>query len=173
MARATAGEIVVDEENVTKLAEGALASVRRSKFGFIFQQLNLIPKVSVLENVALPMFPGPMSFAEMRKRACAVLSELDMGRKERRDVRRLSGGERQRVAIARALINDPEIIVADEPTAHLDRDLSEEFLQILSDLNRSGKTVIIATHDPLVYDHPLIDRRISMRDGRIVEGDAP
>ncbi len=169
MARPTAGRIVVGDQNVTKLAESALTRVRRRNFGFIFQQFNLISDVSVLENVLLPLFPERIGFAEMRKRAAGVLSRLDLESKKGRNVRKLSGGEQQRVAIARALINDPEIIVADEPTAHLDRALSEELMQILEDLNRAGKTVIIATHDPLVYEHPLVGRSISMRDGRIVE----
>lgn len=173
MARPTAGRIVVDDENVTKLAENALTRVRRRKFGFIFQQLNLIPDLNVLENVVLPLFPERIGFTEMRERAAAVLSKLDLESKARRNVRKLSGGEQQRVAIARALINDPEIIVADEPTAHLDRDLSEELLRILEELNRLGKTVVIATHDPLVYEHPLVGRSISMRDGRIVAEGVP
>jgi len=167
MARPTAGRIVVDERDVAKLADGLLTRVRRQNFGFIFQQFNLISGISVLENVLLPLYPEGLGFAEMARRGESVLSRLGLGGKKRRDVRKLSGGEQQRVAIARALINDPEVVVADEPTAHLDRQLSEELLQILEDLNREGKTVLIATHDPLVYDHPLINRVISMRDGRI------
>lgn len=171
MARPTAGRILVNGENIAKLSENALTRVRRRKFGFIFQQFNLIPDVSVLENVVLPLFPERTGFAEMRRRAAEVLARLELGGKERRNIRKLSGGEQQRVAIARALINDPEIIVADEPTAHLDRSLSEDFLRILGSLNRLGKTVVIATHDPLVYEHPLVGRSISMRDGRVVPED--
>ena len=167
MARPTAGRIVVDGRDVAKLAEGALTRVRRREFGFIFQQFHLIPDLSVVENVLLPLYPTGTRFSEMERRAGAVLSRLDLEDKRRRKVRRLSGGEQQRVAVARALINEPEIIVADEPTAHLDRRLSEELLHILEDLNRDGKTIIIATHDPLVYEHSLVSRVISMRDGRI------
>jgi putative ABC transport system ATP-binding protein len=170
MARPTSGRVVVDGRDVAKLAEGALTGVRRQKFGFIFQQFNLIPDVSVLENVMLPLYPIDVGMGEMRRRAEKILSELDLENKQSRNVRKLSGGEQQRVAIARALVNDPEIIIADEPTAHLDRKLSEELLAILEDLSRQKRTVIIATHDSLVYDHPLISRVISMRDGR-VEGE--
>ena len=173
MARPTAGRIVVGERDVAKLAEGARTRVRREKFGFIFQQFNLIPDVSVLENVVLPLIPEGIGFAEMERRAGECLARFDLEGKKRRNVRKLSGGEQQRVAIARALVNDPEIIIADEPTAHLDRKLSEDFLRILQDLNRQGRTVIIATHDPLVYDHRLVDRIISMTDGRIDTEDAP
>ena len=167
MSRPTAGRIVVDGRDVAKLAEGVLTRVRRQEFGFIFQQLHLIPDLSVVENVLLPLYPTGARFSEMERRAEAVLSRLDLEGKRRRKVRRLSGGEQQRVAVARALINEPESIVADEPTAHLDRRLSEELLHILEDLNRDGKTIIIATHDPLVYEHPLVGRVLSMRDGRI------
>jgi len=167
MSRPTAGRIVVDGRDVAKLAEGVLTRVRRQEFGFIFQQYHLIPDLSVVENVLLPLYPTGMRFSAMEERAEKVLSKLELEGKRRRKVRRLSGGEQQRVAVARALINEPEIIVADEPTAHLDRRLSEELLHILEDLNRDGKTIIIATHDPLVYEHPLVGRVFSMRDGRI------
>jgi len=167
MARPTSGRVVVDGRDVAKLAEGALTAVRRQIFGFIFQQFNLIPDVSVLENVMLPLYPADVGMGEMRRRAEKLLSELDLEGKQSRKVRKLSGGEQQRVAIARALVNEPEVIIADEPTAHLDRKLSEELLAILEDLSRQKKTVIIATHDSLVYDHPLISRVISMRDGRV------
>jgi putative ABC transport system ATP-binding protein len=158
---------VVDGRDVARLSESMLTTIRRQRFGFIFQQFNLIPSVSVMENVLLPLYPIGMRLAEMRRRAHEVLGRLNIEPKQHVSVRKLSGGEQQRVAIARALINKPEIIVADEPTAHLDRRLSEELLQILEDLNRDGKTVLIATHDPLVFDSPFVDRTLAMRDGRI------
>jgi len=98
------------------------------------------------------------------------LEALGLQGKQARRVRQLSGGEQQRVAIARALINEPEIIIADEPTAHLDQKLSDELMGILEDLNRNGKTVIISTHDALIYNHPIVDRVIAMRDGRVEDG---
>jgi putative ABC transport system ATP-binding protein len=167
MARPTSGRIVVDGRDVAKLAESVLTEVRRQTFGFIFQQFNLIPGLSVIENVSLPLVPVTIGLADMRHRAEGVLRRLELGAKARRKVRQLSGGEQQRVAIARALINEPEVVVADEPTAHLDRALSEELLVILAELNREGRTVIVATHDPLVYEHPFVTRVLAMRDGRI------
>ena len=173
MARPTSGRIVVDGRDVAKLAEGALTHVRRQTFGFIFQQFNLISDVSVLDNVMLPLYPTGIGTAEIRGRAQKILSELGLEEKTRRKARSLSGGEQQRVAIARALVNQPEIIVADEPTAHLDRALSDELMIILEGLHRDGKTVIISTHDALIFDHPIVDRVIAMRDGRVQTADEP
>ena len=167
MTRPTSGRIVVDGSDVAKLSESKLTTIRRQRFGFIFQQFNLIPTVSVMENVLLPLYPVGMGLAEMRRRAHEVLGRLNIESKKHVKVRKLSGGEQQRVAIARALINEPEIIVADEPTAHLDRRLSEELLQILESLNGDGKTVLIATHDPLVFESAFVNRTLSMLDGRI------
>jgi putative ABC transport system ATP-binding protein len=170
MSRPTSGRIVVADRDVAKLPENLLTEVRRRRFGFIFQQFNLIPGLSVIDNVLLPLYPVTMGLTEMRDRGRRVLERLDLDGKRHRKVRVLSGGEQQRVAIARALVNDPEVIVADEPTAHLDRKLSEELLQILAELKADGRTLLVATHDPLVFEHPLVDRRLSMRDG-LVEGE--
>jgi putative ABC transport system ATP-binding protein len=170
MSRPTSGRIVVADRDVAKLPENLLTEVRRRRFGFIFQQFNLIAGLSVIDNVLLPLYPVTMGLTEMRDRGRRVLERLDLDGKRHRKVRVLSGGEQQRVAIARALVNDPEVIVADEPTAHLDRKLSEELLQILAELKADGRTLLVATHDPLVFEHPLVDRRLSMRDG-LVEGE--
>lgn len=167
MTRPSSGRVFVDGRDVARLSEGMLTTIRRRRFGFIFQQFNLIPAVSVLENVLLPLYPVRMGLPEMRRRAQKILARLDLESKQRLQVRKLSGGEQQRVAIARALINEPEIVIADEPTAHLDRGLSEELMEILAGLNRDGKTVLIATHDPLVFENPFVTRTLSMRDGRI------
>ena len=172
MSRPTSGRVTVGESDVTRLAEQALTEVRRRRFGFIFQQFHLIPDLSVLENVVLPLYPVRISFAAMTRRADDILERLGMTRARRRLVRQLSGGEQQRVAVARALINQPDAVLADEPTAHLDRELSLELLGILSELNRDGATVVIATHDPLVFEHPMVGRTLAMRDGRIVNGSA-
>jgi putative ABC transport system ATP-binding protein len=170
MARPTSGSIVVDGRDVAKLSEEVLTQVRRKKFGFIFQQFNLISDLTVVDNVMLPLYPVVVRPAEMRRRAEATLEGLGLLGKKTRRVRQLSGGEQQRVAIARALVNKPEIIIADEPTAHLDHKLSDEFMGILEDLNQEGKTVVISTHDALIYDHRIVDRVIAMRDGRIEDG---
>jgi len=121
----------------------------------------------VLENVLLPLYPIEISFADMRDRGEKILKDLGLQDKMQMKVNKLSGGEQQRVAIARALINQPEIIIADEPTAHLDSKLSTDLLTILKDLNLAGKTIVIATHDPFVYEHPFIKQTVEMRDGRI------
>jgi len=167
MGRPTSGRIVVGGKDVAKLPERFLTLIRRRTFGFIFQQFNLIRNVSVLENVSLPLYPTDASFADIRNRGGKILTDLGIQEKMQMKVNRLSGGEQQRVAIARALINEPEIIIADEPTAHLDRKLSTDLLRILEDLNRTGKTIVIATHDPFVYDHPFVKRIVEMGDGRI------
>ena len=170
MSRPTSGRIVVGNRDVAKLAEPALTAIRRSLFGFIFQQFNLIADVSVLENVMLPLYPVAMGFAAMTERADRILSDLGLTHRRGFKVRMLSGGEQQRVAIARALVNEPEILVADEPTAHLDQALSRELLEILEGLNRDGLTIVIATHDPLVSSHRAVRRVVEMRDGRVVAG---
>lgn len=169
MARPTSGKIFVDRKDIVKLPERFLADIRRRRFGFIFQQFNLIKDLSVLENVLLPLFPLEIGMRKMKDRATPILQQLNIEGKKNLKIKKLSGGEQQRIAIARALINQPEIIIADEPTAHLDRKLAEEFIEILGVLNQEGKTIIIATHDPFIHDNPLIDKTIAMRDGQIEE----
>jgi putative ABC transport system ATP-binding protein len=157
----------VTGKDVAKLPERFLTRVRRDTFGFIFQQFNLIRDLSVLENVLLPLYPLKTPIGEMRQRGEEALARLGIQNKSSLKVRQLSGGEQQRVAIARALINDPQIIIADEPTAHLDSKLSADLLDIIGEINRLGKTILIATHDPLVYEHSLVKRTIVMKDGRV------
>lgn len=169
MCRPTAGKILIKGRDVAKLPERFLTGIRRDTYGFIFQQFNLIRDISVLENVTLPLYPSERDITDMVNRACSILDSLNILPKKNSRVRDLSGGEQQRVAIARALINEPQIIFADEPTAHLDTKLSEEFIQIIKELNTQGKTIIIATHDPLVYGKSFVDRVIEMRDGRVKE----
>lgn len=172
MAKPTSGSILVAEKDVVKLSERFLTDVRRARFGFIFQQFNLIRDLSVLENVLLPLYPLPISFKSMTQRALPILENLKISQKQRVKVKLLSGGEQQRVAIARALINNPEVIIADEPTAHLDRELAQEFLDIIETLNKHGKTVVIATHDPYVAESGFVTQSVLMRDGcieRVIE----
>jgi len=169
MCRPTSGKIVVEGRDVAKLPEKFLTAIRRDTYGFIFQQFNLIRDISVIENVTLPLYPSEVNMGKMEKRAETILDSLNILRKRAAKVRDLSGGEQQRVAIARALMNKPKIIFADEPTAHLDTALSEEFIQIMQELNGEGKTIIIATHDPLVYERSFIDTIIEMRDGKVME----
>ncbi|HXW69262.1 MAG TPA: ABC transporter ATP-binding protein [Dissulfurispiraceae bacterium] len=152
---------------VTSLPERFLTEIRRRAFGFIFQQFNLIKGITVLENVMLPAYPMGEDFKRLRERAAKLLSDFNLSGKLFSKVEWLSGGEAQRVGIARALINDPAVIIADEPTAHLDTKLSGEFMGIVERLKEEGKTVIIASHDPIVFDSSIIDRIVEMRDGRL------
>jgi putative ABC transport system ATP-binding protein len=167
MSRPTAGRIFVEEKDVVKLPERFLTNIRRAKFGFIFQQLHLIRNVSVLENILLPLYPLSMTASIMREKALAIMKKLGIEDKRNFKVKQLSGGEQQRVAIARAMVNDPEIIIADEPTAHLDTKLASEFMEVLESLLNEGKTIVIATHDLFVHEHLLVHKTISMRDGCI------
>ena len=167
MSRPTEGRILLGEREITSLPERFLTEVRRTTFGFIFQQFNLVKGITALENVMLPAYPLGEPHGALRKRAQALLELFGILPRSASKAEWLSGGEAQRTAICRALINDPPVVVADEPTAHLDTTLSREFMGIVSRLKAAGKTVIIASHDPLVYESPMIDRVVSMRDGRI------
>jgi putative ABC transport system ATP-binding protein len=167
MSRPTEGKILIDGKDVVKLPERFLTDMRRRKFGFIFQQFHLIRDLSVLENILLPLYPTDMMPAEMKRISLAIMDKLSIAGKENMKIKNLSGGEQQRVAIARALINDPSVIIADEPTAHLDQKLSAEFIEILSTLCEEGRTVVIATHDPFVHEHSLVSKTVAMRDGRL------
>lgn len=153
--------------DITSLPERFLTEIRRSTFGFIFQQFNLVKGISALENIMLPAYPTGESNAEFRQRALELMEQFSVARHKTSPVEWLSGGELQRVAIARALINRPAIIIADEPTAHLDSKLSGEFMQMVGTLKAGGTTILIASHDPLVYDSDLADTVVGMRDGRI------
>lgn len=167
MARPTAGRIFLAGQELTSLPERFLTGIRRSTFGFIFQQFHLIRGISVLENVMLPAYPAGEARTVLEKRALDLLASFDLSRKARSAVETLSGGEAQRVAIARALINDPKVVIADEPTAHLDSSLSGEFLDIMAALKVAGRTIIVASHDPLVCEASFVDRVVAMRDGRV------
>ncbi len=155
---------------VTSLPERFLTEIRRKTFGFIFQQFHLIKGLTALENVMLPAYPLGEPHSVLKERALGLLEVFGMSGKVSSKVEWLSGGEAQRIAIARALINSPSVIIADEPTAHLDSKLSREFIEILGQLKNEGKTVIVASHDPLVYESGVMDRVVRLRDGRIEDG---
>lgn len=154
--------------DVTSLPERFLTDIRRHAFGFIFQQFNLLRGISVLENVMLPAYPTGERRLDLLPRAAALLERFGLTGKRDLPVELLSGGEAQRVAIARALINDPLVLIADEPTAHLDSRLSRQFMAMVEAFRTEGKTVVIASHDPLVYEASLVDALIEMRDGQLV-----
>ncbi len=153
--------------DITSLPERFLTEIRRKTFGFIFQQFNLVKGISALENVMLPAYPTGESQKDFRRRALEIMEIFSVARHAASPIDWLSGGELQRVAIARALINTPSIVIADEPTAHLDSKLSVEFMDMVRVLKEEGKTILIASHDPIVYDSELADTVVGMRDGRI------
>jgi putative ABC transport system ATP-binding protein len=158
------------EMEVASLPERFLTEIRRKTFGFIFQQFNLVKGITALENIMLPSYPLGEKHQVVKARALSLLETFGLRDRASARVEWLSGGEAQRVAMARALMNDPPVIIADEPTAHLDSKLSLEFMEIISRLKDEGKTAIIASHDPLVYAAPMVDRVIAVRDG-MIEGD--
>jgi len=168
MARPTSGRIHLGNPEVTSLPEHFLTGIRRSTFGFVFQQFHLVRGITALENVMLPAYPLGGSRKALVARAQSLLDGLGVGERARARADWLSGGEAQRVAIARALVNDPEVIVADEPTAHLDSRLSVGFMDVVAALRAEGRTVVIASHDPIVHESVRVDHLVSMRDGRIV-----
>jgi putative ABC transport system ATP-binding protein len=173
MARPTSGVVRLNERDISRLPERFLTAIRRQTFGFIFQHFQLIRDLSVLDNVLLPLMPLPTGFREMRQRAEEVMAPLGLLPKQHRKAKMLSGGEQQRVAIARALICNPDVIIADEPTAHLDSQLSADLLEIFTELNAAGKTLVIATHDPLVAEHASVTQLVEMRDGRMLRESHP
>jgi putative ABC transport system ATP-binding protein len=169
MARPTSGRIHLMDREITSLPERFLTEIRRKTFGFIFQQFNLIKGITVLENVMLPAYPEGEKYSLLKKRAMHLLDIFDISRKARDRVEWLSGGEAQRVTIARALMNNPFIVIADEPTSHLDTKLSRELMGIMGKLKEDNRTVLIASHDPVVYESGAVDRVIRIADGKIEE----
>lgn len=167
MARPTAGRVAIDGRVVSGLPERFLTAERRTTFGFVFQRFNLIRGLTVLDNVMLPAAPLAPPYGALRDRALARLATLGLADKADTPVELLSGGETQRAAIARALINDPPVLIADEPTANLDTALAERFLAIVADLRAEGRTVILSSHDPRIWAAPGVDAVVSLRDGRI------
>lgn len=168
MARPTSGRITLSGKEITSLPERFLTEIRRKSFGFVFQQFNLIKGITAMENVILPAYPTGEGFPDLKKRALSLLELFDLSERAFSKVEWLSGGEAQRVSIARALVNDPSVIIADEPTAHLDTKLSKDFMEIIGKLKVRRKTIIIASHDPIVYESAAVDRVLEMRDGRIL-----
>jgi putative ABC transport system ATP-binding protein len=172
LSRPTSGRIRLNDREITSLPERFLTEIRQNLFGFIFQQCNLIKGMTVLENVMIPAYPLGERHASLKRRALDLLDTFKMTQKAESKTEWLSGGEAQRVAISRALINNPSYIIADEPTANLDRRLSQEFMEIMGKLADEHKTVLIASHDSLVYESARVDRVIDLRDGRIAEREA-
>jgi putative ABC transport system ATP-binding protein len=166
--RPTSGKVYIDGVDISQLGNKELALVRSKKLGFVFQDFNLLSRMSVVENVELPLFIAGADPVFSRRRALALLGRLGIAHKAHRNVNNISGGERQRVAVARALANDPTIVLADEPTGNLDTRNTEMMMGLMKQLNKEfGKTLMIITHNPEVAAHA--QRTISIRDGSIVE----
>lgn len=161
------GNLYFKNQNMRDFSERDLTYFRKAHIGFVFQNFNLIPHQSVLENVKMPLYVENMTDKEMIEIAEKELSRLGIGEFIKKNVKQLSGGQKQRVAIARALVNNPEMIVADEPTGSLDSQSQENVLEIFKELAEAGKTVIIVTHNPEVADYA--DVVIKMKDGEVVE----
>jgi len=161
----TAGEYVLNNENVSTLDDGELAEVRNKEIGFVFQTFNLLPRLSSLDNVALPLVYAGISKANRLDKAEQTLTNVGLGDRVEHKPNELSGGQRQRVAIARALVNDPAIILADEPTGNLDTKTSIEIMEIFEKLHEAGNTIIVVTHEPDIAAHA--HRIIRLRDGLI------
>ena len=165
--RPTSGSYRLEDKEVATLDESALAAVRNAKLGFVFQNFNLLPRMSALQNVALPLVYANMPKKERLERAAQHLEKVGLGDRMHHRPNELSGGQRQRVAIARALVNDPPILIADEPTGNLDTKSSLEIMDIFTALHRHGRTLIMVTHEPDIAAYAL--RTIQMRDGQIVQ----
>ncbi|MGA2116533.1 MAG: ABC transporter ATP-binding protein [Bryobacteraceae bacterium] len=168
LARPTAGRVRLEGRDISGLPERFLTQIRRRTFGFVFQQFNLIRGLSAVENIMLPAYPLGGEWRPLKERAEFLLDSLQLSHRRAARVEWLSGGEQQRVAIARALINDPKVLVADEPTANLDTALARGFLDILETLAAQGRTILLSSHDPLVIVSPVVERVVKLRDGRIV-----
>lgn len=169
LARPTEGRVRLKGEDISGLPERFLTEIRRQTFGFVFQQFNLIRGLTAIENVILPAYPTGQPRKALLEKAQSLLAGVALGHRRDAQVEWLSGGEQQRVAICRALINDPEILIADEPTANLDTKLSKEFLAILERLADAGRTIILTSHDPLVIESSVVDHLVTLRDGKIVD----
>lgn len=167
--RPTNGEIFLDGANVSTLDDNQLAEIRNKKIGFVFQSFNLLPKLNAEKNVALPLYYYGIRRDQRDEMAHKLLNTLSLGDRAHHKPAELSGGEGQRIAIARALINDPSIILADEPTGNLDTKTSRDIMKILQDINRKGATILVVTHEPDIVTYT--KRVIRLRDGRIISED--
>ena len=164
----TEGEVFIDNKSITNYNQDQLAEIRNKKIGFVFQSYNLLPRTSALENVELPMlYNSEISGNDRLAKAKASLEKVGLGDRLKHLTNQLSGGQQQRVAIARALVNDPLVILADEPTGNLDTRMSFEIMEIFQELNEQGKTIIIVTHELDIA--AMTKRNIIFKDGKVIE----
>jgi len=169
LLRPTSGALEVDGRSVIGASDAELAAIRRERIGFVFQEFNLIPTLTAVENVVLPLRYGPRR-PDARERGIDLLGQVGLAERATHRPSELSGGEQQRVAIARALVNEPAVILADEPTGELDSTTSDQLMEMLRALNRErGMTIVIVTHDPGIAERT--DRVVRLSDGRVVADD--
>lgn len=161
----TSGTITIDGVDASRATATRLSRIRNEKIGFVFQTFNLLPKLNVQENVELPLVYAGVGSAERRRKAQAALEAVGLSDRMKHRPNELSGGQNQRVAIARALVNDPKLLLADEPTGALDSNTGEQIMRLFRELSAKGNTVLIVTHDPDIANET--NRRIHIRDGRI------
>lgn len=164
----TSGEVVLEGRDVSQLSEAELAKIRNQKIGFVFQSFNLLPRTTALENVVLPLVYANLNSPEKeRERARDLLKMLGLGGRINHFPSQLSGGEQQRVAIARALVNQPSIVLADEPTGNIDSKSGQEIMEVLGKLHQEGNTIVVVTHDPKVAKWT--KRVIKIKDGKVIK----
>lgn len=166
----TAGQYILNGQDVSRMSDNDLADVRNKEIGFVFQQFNLLPRLTALENVALPLVYAGMPKKQRLQKAMQVLEQVSLADRSHHKPNEMSGGQNQRVAIARALVNDPSIILADEPTGNLDTKTSYEIMDIFGKIHTSGNTVVLVTHEEDIANHA--HRIIRLRDG-VLESDTP
>ncbi|MGI1659583.1 MAG: ABC transporter ATP-binding protein [Desulfitobacterium sp.] len=163
----TEGQYILDDLDVSHMGENDLAKIRNLKIGFVFQTFNLLPRISCLRNVELPMIYAGIAEKERKNRAFEALEKVGLANWAAHRPTEISGGQRQRVAIARALVNNPAIIMADEPTGNLDTHSGEEVMAIFQELNQQGVTIVLVTHEPEIAQHT--QRILKFRDGQLTE----
>ena len=164
----TAGKYILNQQDVSKMEDNSLAEIRNKEIGFVFQQFNLLPRLTALENVALPLVYAGISKKQRNEKALHVLDMVNLSDRSHHRPNELSGGQSQRVAIARALVNDPAIILADEPTGNLDTKTSYEIMEIFNTIHSGGNTIVLVTHEEDIANHA--HRIIRLRDG-VIEND--
>ncbi len=169
MDKPTNGSVKIDNENISKLPDLHASEFRNKKIGFIFQSFNLFNELTVLENIQIPLIPQNLNKKDFDSKVTKALELANISHKENEYVYNLSGGEKQRCAIGRALVNEPNIILCDEPTANLDLENSLKFIEVLKELKNIGKTIIVATHDSIFDNLEFVDKTIHIKNGNICE----